>query len=87
MCEPHAPAGIEIRLPSTGRNSDFNKDFYVPWSFPDTVRNVSLLWLRCRAGSSYPSPQVAVMGIRHLFHGNKMSITNRSQGTKAAHGE
>lgn len=84
---PHAHAGMEIWLPSTGRNSDFNNDFYVPWSFPDTVRNVSSRRLRCRAGSSYLSPGVAVMGIWHLFHGNKRPVINRSQGTKTARGE
>jgi len=60
---PHAPAGTEIWLPSTGRNSDFSNDFYVLWGFPDTVRDTSSLQLRCRAGRSYPSPHVAVVGI------------------------
>lgn len=62
----HGPAGTEIWLPSTSRNNGFNNDFYVPWGFPDQVRNVSSLQLRCRAGSSYPSPQVAAMGIRQI---------------------
>lgn len=84
---PHAAAGIEIRLPSTGRNSDFNNDFYLPWGFPDMVRNVSPLQLRCRVESSDSSPWVAVVGLQHLFNGNKRSIANRGQGTKAAHRE
>lgn len=62
----HAPAGIEIWLQSTSRNNGFNNEFDVPWGFPDKVRNVDSLQLRCRTGSSYTSPQVAAMGIRQI---------------------